>query len=173
MPFTIRDRLVEQMQSVMSHFKYCATCFTQTRALDSSLEAIRVIRATAQLMSGRVRRLTHNKTPTRRRIGVCSSGILVRSKYGMFHTCFMGMMIRLVGVRIRFSWCASILQVFPEHLLEEGMYDIVCNSADVQAMFLVVHQVQCPVLESKGIYITRFTSKEIGDCFLSKCEVVV
>ena len=49
----------------------------------------------------------------------------------------------------------------------------VCNSADVQAMCLLVHQVQCPVLESEGIYITRVTSKEIGIASFSKREVIV
>ena len=47
--------------------------------------------------------------------------ILVRSKYWVFNTCFLSVMFRFVGIRVRFSWCSSIFQVLSKHLLEEGM----------------------------------------------------
>ena len=78
-------------------------------------------------------------------------------------------MIRLIGIRIRFSWCASILQILSKHLLEEGMYIALLMYKPCALLFpkFIVKSEK-----AKGIYITRFTSKEVGIAALHSFFIV-
>ena len=59
-----------------------------TRAQDSSEEASLVLLATAQAISGLVRRDTQSNTPTKRNIGVCSTGFCPACRGGCLTRAF-------------------------------------------------------------------------------------
>ena len=79
----------------------------------------------------------------------------------------MSMMIRLIGIGIWFSWCASILQVLSKHLLEEGMYIALLMYKPCALLF---PKFNVKSEKAKRIYITRFTSKEVGIAAFQTCS---
>ena len=73
MPRVVLDGFVELSKGKV-HLKYWAACRIPTRARASSGLASLVILATTRAISGLVLNDTQSKTPTSRRMGVCSRG---------------------------------------------------------------------------------------------------